>query len=50
MRFDTAEEAVAYCKRNGIACQVFDAKTPAPRRGLSYSDNFAFKRRDSWTH
>jgi len=49
MRFDSAEEAVAYCKRHGIACQVSDSKTPA-RRGMSYSDNFAFKRRDPWTH
>ena len=49
LRFDTAEEAVAYCERHGIAYQVFEAK-PASRRTISYSDNFAFKRRDAWTH
>jgi hypothetical protein len=49
LRFDTAAEAVAYCERHGIAYQVFDAKAPA-RRAISYSDNFAFKRRDAWTH
>jgi hypothetical protein len=49
LRFDTAEEAVAYCKRQGIPYQVADAKTPT-RRGMSYSDNFAFTRRGSWTH
>jgi hypothetical protein len=49
LRFDSAEEAVAYCERHGIPCQVFDAKAPA-RRSMSYSDNFAFGRRDSWTH
>ncbi len=49
MRFESAEEAVAYCERNGIAHQVFDEKTKT-RRGMSYSDNFSFKRRDPWTH
>jgi hypothetical protein len=49
LRFDTAEEAIAYCERHGIAYQVFDAK-PIQRTILSYSDNFAFKRRDAWTH
>jgi hypothetical protein len=49
MSFDTAEEAVAYCERHGIAYQVFAPKRAA-RAGLSYSDNFAFKRRDAWTH
>jgi ETC complex I subunit conserved region len=50
LRFDTKEEAIAYCERNGIAYQVFDAKEPSPRRGLSYADNFAFGRRVPWTH
>ncbi len=49
LRFDTAEEAVAYCERHGIPYQVFGSKS-APRPVLSYSDNFAFKRRDAWTH
>jgi hypothetical protein len=49
LRFATKEEAVAYCERHGIAYQVSEAKTPR-RRGVSYSDNFAFKRRDAWTH
>ncbi|HEY6254422.1 MAG TPA: ETC complex I subunit [Xanthobacteraceae bacterium] len=49
LRFDTAEEAVAYCERDGIAYQVFAPKRAA-RTGMSYSDNFAFKRRDAWTH
>ena len=50
LRFDTKEEAIAYCERNGIAYQVFEAKDPPPRRGLSYADNFAFGRRVPWTH
>jgi hypothetical protein len=49
LRFDTAEEAVAYCERDGIAYQLFTPK-PETRPILSYSDNFAFKRRDAWTH
>ena len=49
LRFDTAEEAIAYCERHGIAYQVFQSKPPA-RRVMSYADNFAFNRRDPWTH
>jgi hypothetical protein len=49
LRFATKEDAVAYCERHGIAYQVSEAK-PVNRRGISYSDNFAFKRRDAWTH
>lgn len=49
LRFPTKEEAVAYCERHGIAYQVSEAKAPI-RRGVSYADNFAFKRRDAWTH
>ncbi len=49
LRFASKEEAVAYCEREGIPYQVFEAK-PAARRTISYSENFAFKRRDAWTH
>ncbi len=49
LRFDTKEEAIAYCERRSIAYQVSEPKTSA-RRVISYSDNFAFQRRDPWTH
>ena len=49
LRFATKEEAMAYAERHGIAYQVQDTKA-APRRGLSYSDNFAANRRGPWTH
>jgi hypothetical protein len=49
LSFATAEEAVAYCERHGIAYQLSAAK-PTARRVVSYADNFAFKRRDPWTH
>ena len=49
LRFDNAEEAVAYCERHGIAYRVFAPKEPA-RRKIAYADNFAFARTDPWTH
>ena len=49
LRFDTKEEAIAYCERNGIPYQVAEPKAPA-RRTISYADNFAFTRRGAWTH
>jgi ETC complex I subunit-like protein len=49
LRFDTKEEAVAYCERRGIAYHVTEA-TPVERRTMSYADNFSFRRRDAWTH
>jgi hypothetical protein len=49
LRFASKEEAIAYCERHGIAYQVSE-ETPPARRGMSYSDNFSFKRRDAWTH
>ena len=49
LRFASKEEAVAYCEREGIAYRVLPDKEPV-RRTISYSDNFAFTRRGSWTH
>jgi hypothetical protein len=49
LRFDTAEEAINYCVRHGLAYELFDPK-PNARKGLSYSDNFAYQRREPWTH
>ena len=49
LRFHSMEEAVAYCERNGIAYRVIEPKNPE-RRSIAYADNFAFARRDGWTH
>ena len=49
LRFESKEEAVAYCERHKLAYEAFDA-APLKRRTMSYSDNFSFKRRDPWTH
>lgn len=49
LRFQTKEEAIAYCERKGIAYQVIEPKEPA-RRVVAYADNFAFQRAEPWTH
>ena len=49
LRFDSKEEAIAYCERHGIPFQVAEPKEPA-RRTMAYADNFAFSRRTPWTH
>ncbi len=50
LNFPSKEEAIAYCERHCIAYQVSEEATPPARPAISYSDNFAFKRRDAWTH
>jgi len=49
LRFDSKEEAIAYCEREGIAYQLLEPKEPA-RRQAAYADNFAFRRGEPWTH
>lgn len=49
IRFDTKEEAISYCERKGIAYQVQEPAEPV-RRQVAYSDNFAFRRSEPWTH
>jgi NADH dehydrogenase ubiquinone Fe-S protein 4 len=49
LRFETKEEAVAYCEHNGIPYQVFEPN-PLKRRIMAYADNFAYSRRTPWTH
>jgi hypothetical protein len=49
IHFDTKEEAVAYCEREGIPYQVIEPKEPI-RRQAAYADNFAFRRVEPWTH
>ena len=49
LMFETREEAVAYAQRHGIA---FEVLAPKEHRRIirAYADNFAFGRRESWTH
>ena len=49
LQFDSKDEAVAFCQREGIPYQVFESE-PATRQRISYSDNFAYPRREAWTH
>jgi hypothetical protein len=49
LAFDTREEAIAYAQRHGIA---FELLAPKEHRRIvkAYADNFAFNRREPWTH
>ena len=49
LKFDTQEEAVAYAQRHDIPFQVFP---PRETRQIikAYADNFAFQRKEPWTH
>jgi hypothetical protein len=49
LRFESKEEAIAYCARHGIPFQVIEPQEPS-RRPIAYADNFAFSRRTPWTH
>ncbi len=49
LNFATKEEAIAYAGKNGLSYRVEDTKR-APRKILSYADNFKTTRRDQWTH
>jgi hypothetical protein len=49
LQFDTKEEAVAYCERHGLAYRVIEPKQTT-RRTIAYADNFAYTRREGWTH
>ncbi len=49
--FETKEAAMAYAEEHGIAYTVHQpAKRKPVVRKRGYAENFAFERRDSWTH
>jgi len=47
--FDTKEEAIAYAQNHGIAFQLDEPKTAKPII-KAYADNFAYNRKQPWTH
>ena len=49
LSFDTSEDAVAYAEAHAVPFQLFDPK-PAKRIVKAYADNFAFNRKQPWTH
>ena len=50
LTFETKEEAIAYCEREGLAFQVIPEAPVAKVIKKSYSDNFKFGRSTNWTH
>jgi len=47
--FDSKEAAIAFARAHDIPHQVVDR--PDPKRVIkAYSDNFAFRRREPWSH
>jgi hypothetical protein len=49
LTFESQEQAVAYAQKHGIAFQLFEAREP--RLVLkAYADNFAYNRKQPWTH
>ncbi len=49
LKFDSKDDAIAYCTRNGIAYRVEEPKERIRRR-VAYADNFKYDRRVPWTH
>ena len=49
LAFDTREEAVAYAQRHGIPFEILPDREPR-RIVKAYADNFAFNRKQPWTH
>ena len=47
--FETQEEAVAYAQKHGIPFQL-EAPKPSHIVIKAYADNFAYNRKQSWTH
>jgi hypothetical protein len=49
MTFDTKEAAIAFARLHDIPHQVIETPTSTPQI-KAYSDNFAFRRREPWSH
>ncbi len=49
LSFDTQEDAIAYAQKHGIPFRVTEPKTPK-RIIKAYADNFAYGRKQPWTH
>ncbi len=49
LRFENADEAVAYAKAHNIAHRVIKPKT-VRRVSRSYAENFDYDRKHPWTH
>lgn len=47
--FETKEDAIAYCEKEGIAYRVIEPQLKTTKV-MSYSDNFKYGRIGTWTH
>ena len=47
--FETREDAVTYAQRRGLAFEV-QPDQESKRTPKAYADNFAFQRKQPWTH
>ncbi|MDT7950197.1 MAG: ETC complex I subunit [Acetobacteraceae bacterium] len=50
LKFDTAEQAVAYAEANGIDYQLERPPAKRPLKPKAYADNFRYGRGENWTH
>ncbi|GBF57193.1 hypothetical protein PbB2_00856 [Candidatus Phycosocius bacilliformis] len=49
LMFDGRDEAIAYAQKHQLAFQVIDRQEPK-RIPRAYGDNFAYNRREPWSH
>lgn len=49
LSFDTKEEAIAFARAHNIPHRVIEPEEPK-RVIKAYADNFAFRRREPWSH
>ena len=49
LEFESLDDALAYCKAQGLK-PIISTPPSRRRRIKAYADNFAFGRRESWTH
>jgi len=47
--FETRDAAVDYANAHGIPFQVFEARE-TPRKIRTYAENFAYDRKEAWSH
>ena len=49
LTFETKDQAMAFAEHHGIPFRLIEPESP-PKIIKAYADNFAFGRRQSWTH
>jgi hypothetical protein len=49
LSFETKEQAIEYAERHGIAFRLYERHDPK-KIIKAYADNFAFNRKEPWTH